>query len=309
MSNDRLIAWIAGRGRQVTILASVCTGALLLGRAGLLDGRRATTHWKALRLMRERFPAVSVRDDLHVVEDGEVITSAGISAGIDLALRVVARHHGESVARATARHMEYPFPDDNRRRVGEGPGRTNMARKKQHATGEPPIPEAARPAYEAVVGLIDAFCREHLDEEYRVLSRKLAGILARKRPSPLTRGKPESWASGIVRVVGWANFLGDPSQPHHMKMTDIDKGFGVSEATGSAKSMAIRDLLRIDRLSPEWTLPSRMEANPLVWMLKVNGLITDIRLCPREAQVVAFEKGLIPYIPADRPAGVKDDKQ
>jgi transcriptional regulator GlxA family with amidase domain len=117
MSNDRLIAWIAGRGRQVTTLASVCTGALLLGRAGLLDGRRATTHWKSLGLLRERFPAVSVVDDLHVVEDGELITSAGISAGIDLALRVVARHHGEAVARATARHMEYPFPDDNRRRV------------------------------------------------------------------------------------------------------------------------------------------------------------------------------------------------
>ncbi len=117
MSNDRLIAWIADRGRQVATLASVCTGALLLGQAGLLDGRRATTHWKSLGLLRERFPAITVVDDLHVVEDGQVITSAGISAGIDLALRVVARHHGEAVARATSRHMEYPFPDDNRRRV------------------------------------------------------------------------------------------------------------------------------------------------------------------------------------------------
>jgi Domain of unknown function (DUF6398) len=90
-------------------------------------------------------------------------------------------------------------------------------------------------------------------------------------------------------------------------MTDVDQAFGVSEATGSAKSMAIRDLLRIDRLSPEWTLPSRMEDNPLIWMLKVNGLITDIRLCPREAQVVAFEKGLIPYIPADRAGGSSEE--
>ena len=76
------------------------------------------------------------------------------------------------------------------------------------------------------------------------------GVLARKRPSPLTRGKPESWASGIVRVVGWVNFLGDPSQPHHMKMTDIDEGFGVSEATGSAKATAIRKLLRIRSARP-----------------------------------------------------------
>src|SRR4029079_15678691 len=143
-------------------------------------------------------------------------------------------------------------------------------------------------------------CRGHLDDEYAALCRKLAGVLARKRPSPLTQGKPESWASGIVRAIGWVNFLGDPSQPHHMKMTDIDEVFGVSEATGSAKLGAIRDLLRMDRLHPQRTLPSRMGDNPLIWLLEVNGLVTDIRRCPREAQVVAFEEGLIPYIPADR---------
>ena len=117
MNNDRLIAWIAERGRQVTTLTSVCTGSLLLGKAGLLDGKRATTHWRVLDEMRRWFPAVSVIDDQHVVEEGDVLTSAGISAGIDMALRVVARHHGEAVARATARYMEYPFPEDNRRRV------------------------------------------------------------------------------------------------------------------------------------------------------------------------------------------------
>ena len=85
--------------------------------AGLLDGKRATTHWWSLTWMRESFPEVTVIDDQHVVEDGDVFTSAGISSGIDMALRVVARHHGEAVARATARHMEYPFPDDNRRRA------------------------------------------------------------------------------------------------------------------------------------------------------------------------------------------------
>jgi hypothetical protein len=161
-------------------------------------------------------------------------------------------------------------------------------------------PGTARQPHDAIVALTDAFCREHLDEDYGALCRKLAGVLARKRPSPLTRGKPESWASGIVRVVGWVNFLGDPSQPHHMKMTDIDDGFGVSEATGSAKSKAIRDLLKIHPLDPEWTLPGRMDQNPLAWMIEVNGLIADARRLPREVQEVAFEKGLIPYIPADR---------
>ncbi len=117
MNNGRLIDWLNERAREVTTLTSVCTGSLLLGKAGLLDGKRATTHWRALGEMRGLFPAVNVIDDQHVVEEGHVITSAGISAGIDMALRVVARHHGDEVARATARYMEYPFPEDNRRRI------------------------------------------------------------------------------------------------------------------------------------------------------------------------------------------------
>jgi transcriptional regulator GlxA family with amidase domain len=117
MTNDRLITWVAERGRQVTTLTSVCTGSLLLGKAGLLDGKRATTHWRVLEDMRRLFPSVDVIEDQHVVEEGDMMTSAGISAGIDMALRVVARHHGDAVARATARFMEYPFPENNRRRV------------------------------------------------------------------------------------------------------------------------------------------------------------------------------------------------
>src|SRR6185369_3144579 len=117
MNNERLVAWIAERGRAVETLTSVCSGAMLLGRAGLLEDRRATTHWGWLDLMRETFPEVTVVTDEHVVTDGRVLTSAGVSAGIDLALLVVARYWGEAVARAAARRMEYPFPDDNRRRV------------------------------------------------------------------------------------------------------------------------------------------------------------------------------------------------
>jgi transcriptional regulator GlxA family with amidase domain len=117
MNNDRLITWLTERARQTTMLTSVCTGSLLLGKSGLLDSKRATTHWLVLEEMRKLFPAVNVIDDEHVVDEGNVITSAGISAGIDMALRVVARHHGEAAARATSRFMEYPFPEDNRRRI------------------------------------------------------------------------------------------------------------------------------------------------------------------------------------------------
>ena len=117
IQNAPLLDWIRAHGRSVDLLTSVCTGAMLLGHAGLLDGRHATTHWRSLGWMRESFPAVTVETELHVVEDGNVLTSAGISAGIDMALLIVARHHGEDVARATARQMEYPYPHDLRRRI------------------------------------------------------------------------------------------------------------------------------------------------------------------------------------------------
>ena len=117
IDNRPLIAWIAARAGAVQTLASVCTGAMLLGRAGVLDGHRVTTHWNSITALRDAVPAAAVVEDEHVVVDGNLITSAGISAGIDLALHLVARYCGEPVARATARRMEYPYPDDNRRRI------------------------------------------------------------------------------------------------------------------------------------------------------------------------------------------------
>jgi transcriptional regulator GlxA family with amidase domain len=117
MNNERLLKWIAECSRQVETLTSVCTGALLLGKAGLIDGKRATTHWRWLDSMQELFPKVTVEKRLHFVEDGTFFSSAGISAGIDMSLRVVARYYGDTVARATARHMEYPYPDTDERRI------------------------------------------------------------------------------------------------------------------------------------------------------------------------------------------------
>jgi len=90
---------------------------MLLGSAGLLDGLHATTHWKFLEAMRDSFPAIKVESDKHFVKDGNVYTSAGISAGIDMSLRLVAHYYGEDIARATARHMEYPYPDNDARRI------------------------------------------------------------------------------------------------------------------------------------------------------------------------------------------------
>lgn len=117
MHNEKMLSFVRSAVPVVKKLASVCTGALILGSAGLLDGLRATTHWGALQMMREAFPQVVVDSESHVVDSGKIMTAAGISAGIDMALQIVAGSFGEDVARATARYMEYPFPETNCRRI------------------------------------------------------------------------------------------------------------------------------------------------------------------------------------------------
>jgi hypothetical protein len=154
--------------------------------------------------------------------------------------------------------------------------------------------------FDIIVAIMDEFCKLLLNEEYAVLCRKLAEKLARKRPSPILSGTPSAWASGIVRTIGWVNFLHDKSQTPHMLLREIDAVFGISESTGAAKSAAIRKMLKIQQLDPNWTLPSRLHDNPMAWLLEINGFMVDVRHAPREVQEMAFKKGLIPYIPADR---------
>ena len=107
LQNDRLLDWIAAPAGAAELTTSVCTGAFLLAARGLLDGRRATTHWAGVGWMRERFPAVTMVDDARFVDEGRIVTAAGVSAGIDMALHVVARLHGQATADWTARVMEY----------------------------------------------------------------------------------------------------------------------------------------------------------------------------------------------------------
>jgi transcriptional regulator GlxA family with amidase domain len=109
MDNPVLLAWIKDVSGRAELTASVCTGALLLGRAGLLDGLPATTHHSAFDELRAAAPGATVREDQRVVDNGALITSAGISAGIDMALHVVARLLGADEAAATARYMEYDW--------------------------------------------------------------------------------------------------------------------------------------------------------------------------------------------------------
>jgi transcriptional regulator GlxA family with amidase domain len=120
LKNPIMLDWLRARAAEAETVAAVCTGSMLLGFAGLLDGLHATTHWRSLDWMRDSFPSVTVEYGKHFVEDGRVFTSAGISAGIDMSLKVVAHYFGEGTARATARHMEYPYPESDARRISIG---------------------------------------------------------------------------------------------------------------------------------------------------------------------------------------------
>ena len=101
-------------------------------------------------------------------------------------------------------------------------------------------------------------------------------------------------------MLGQINFLSDRSAQPYMAMADVCALFGVSQSTASGKARAISQALGTRQFDPNWSLPSLLDRNPLVWMAEVNGMLVDLREMPREVQEIAFQKGMIPYIPADR---------
>jgi transcriptional regulator GlxA family with amidase domain len=109
IDKNAVVQWISQIAERAEITASVCTGAFLLGKAGLLEGKTATTHWEDIAELRAMFPNISVKENTRWVDEGSVITSAGISAGIDMSLHLVARLEGEELARKTARQMEFDW--------------------------------------------------------------------------------------------------------------------------------------------------------------------------------------------------------
>ncbi len=109
IKNPNVISWLRLQKRKVKILASVCTGAFLLAKAGLLDNRRATTHRMDVERLAKTYPQIEVVSDVRFVDEGDIITSAGIAAGMDLSLYIVQKLMGTPIARNTAARMEYPF--------------------------------------------------------------------------------------------------------------------------------------------------------------------------------------------------------
>ncbi|GIG56080.1 glutamine amidotransferase [Longispora fulva] len=108
-SDHALSAWLRRRHATARLTFGICTGAFLLAQAGLLDGRAATTHWEDEDELAGRWPAVDVRRDVRWVDDGDIVTSAGISAGIDASLYVLGRLTSVDLATRTARQMEYTW--------------------------------------------------------------------------------------------------------------------------------------------------------------------------------------------------------
>jgi transcriptional regulator GlxA family with amidase domain len=161
------------RGARVL---SVCSGAFVLAEAGVLDGRRATTHWRYTDVLASRYPAIEVDPDVLYVDDGPVITSAGTSAGIDACLHVVRQEHGVAVANAIARRMVVP----PHREGGQA----------QYV--EAPIPMMRRAGTDALSTLID-WMMQHLHEELGVEE-----LAQRAHMSPRTFARRFREATGVT---------------------------------------------------------------------------------------------------------------
>lgn len=109
MNNDVLLNWIKTRSASSELVLSVCSGALILARAGLLDNLEATTHFMAVDLLKSLAPTTKVSPEKRWVDNGKVILSAGVSAGIDMALHVVEKLQGQAVTKETARYIQYDY--------------------------------------------------------------------------------------------------------------------------------------------------------------------------------------------------------
>ena len=107
LENSAVIRWITQQNTQVNSIAAVCTGAFLLAQAQVLTEHKVTTHWGDIDQLRDQFPALQVMENVRWVDEGRVVTSAGISAGIDMSLHLVSKRYSEALAIKTARQMEF----------------------------------------------------------------------------------------------------------------------------------------------------------------------------------------------------------
>ena len=160
------------------------------------------------------------------------------------------------------------------------------------------VPKAMQGIYGQIEPLITDFCQKYLDADYQTLCLRLLEKLCRKRPSPLLSGKANTWAAGIVYAICSNNFIFDKSQPIHHTADELCAPFGLAKSTVANKAGEISRMFKITRNDHQWLLPHLIEKNPFIWMMYVDGFLTDIREAPLAVQLQAYKQGLIPYVPA-----------
>jgi transcriptional regulator GlxA family with amidase domain len=203
-----LAAWIAARAPGARRVCSVCTGAFLLGAAGLLDGRRATTHWDYAARLAARFPAVRVEPDPIFVRDGTVWTSAGVTAGIDLALALIEEDLGHAIAIGAARDLV-------------------MYMKRPGGQSQFSAPLAAQSVPDASFGELHAWMASNLAGDLRV--ERLA---ARAGMSPRTfarlyvarTGRTPARTVELMRLEAARRVLEETDRP--LKRVAVEVGYG-----------------------------------------------------------------------------------
>lgn len=144
------------------------------------------------------------------------------------------------------------------------------------------------------LALSDEICKKHLNEGYAEVSRKVLIKLARKRPSPLVRGRIESWVGASIYAVGQQNFLFDKANAPYMSASDLAGLLGLATSTLANKAKEVRDLIKMKAYDFEYALPDQVANHPMAWMVMFNGILMDARGLPEELQHIAHAKGLIP---------------
>jgi transcriptional regulator GlxA family with amidase domain len=193
-----LVPWLRRYHRKIPTIVSTCTGAFTLAKAGVLDGRRATTHWLYLEEFRTRFPAVHVVDEGIFVQDGNVWTSAGVTAGIDLMLALVEHEQGHAVAMSVAKLLvlflrrsgnQAQFSSALQRQEKEPPKLHDISAFVLEHIDEPLPVQRIAEGVGMSVRTLSRFCREHLSESPAELVRRLrideARRLLEETPLPL----------------------------------------------------------------------------------------------------------------------------
>ena len=149
--------------------------------------------------------------------------------------------------------------------------------------------------------MIEEYCEKYLNEEYRTLCLRLLEKLCGKRPSPLLKGRYNTWAAGIVYAIASNNFIFDKSKPIHRTADELSRPFGIAPSTAGNKAGEIRKLVSMSPWDTEWMLRELIEDTPAVWMLSVDGFIVDASDLPPEIQKEAARRGLIPFVPSPKP--------